>query len=483
MTRLRPTFLLLRLCLLALLLGPAASSRAGVFDDHQGDWLGPVRLQDGRALRVGVSLFRRADGSEGGAYAQPDQGSHGAPLSDVREAGAAIEAQGPNGLRLRLRPVGDELEAELSLGPQRFTARLRRVDGLGAPVRPQTPVPGAARGYTERELVVTAADGVKLAATLSLPTGPGPRPGVVLVGGSGPVDRDASHDGHRPFAVLADDLARHGIAVLRYDKRGVMRSAGRYADNSQDSMVADALAAARALAAQEGVAGVGLVGHSEGGVIAALAAARAPATVTHLVALAAPGLRGRDNLLLQDRLGLRARGVPDAEAEVVLAHAAAFYDTVLAHEDPERRLQALQALRGALSPAQAALVDRHAAGWVTLNPDWARLPQARDLLVSNFGAVWQAVRCPVLALNGDKDVQVPADENLEAIAAALRAGGHRSVRTIRLAGLNHMLQTAGTGLEDEYARIEETVAPSALAAVRAFVASVGREAGPVAARP
>lgn len=280
--------------------------------------------------------------------------------------------------------------------------------------------------------------------------------------------RDEEGMGHKTFAVLADHLARRGVAVLRYDKRGVAASTGDYDGHTQADLVADLAAVVRQMRARPGFGKLGLIGHSEGPHLAAEVAARDPKSVDFLVSLAGVGLNGFDALRLQDKAGMAGRGAAGEELARLEAYFAAWYGIIVAEPDADVRIARLKALQAALPQADRDLIKKYGANTDTLSLDWAAKPFVRADLLSDAPAWWARVRAPVLALNGDLDRQVPP-ENLAGIAAALKAGGNRRVETVLLPRLNHLMQTAPTGAEEEYAVIDETLAPVVLERVTTFV--------------
>jgi hypothetical protein len=291
---------------------------------------------------------------------------------------------------------------------------------------------------------------------------------IILVPGSGPATRDEEACGHQPFRVLADHLARNGVAVLRYDKRGIARSTGDYDQHTWPQLVEDLDGVVRALKARRTFNRLGLAGHSEGSQIAAAEAARHPERVDFVVSMAGVGLPGLDAMLAQDRLYARDHGAGPAETDRLMVYVRAFYTTVLAQPEAGPRVAALKALFAGLPPEDKALVEKREMNQGTLSLEWAAKPFLRAFLQSDAPADWRAVRCPVLALNGSLDHQVPQDPNLVGILAALKAGGNPHVESAVLPSLNHLFQTARTGSDEEYAAIDETLAPVALQRITAF---------------
>ena len=346
----------------------------------------------------------------------------------------------------------------------------------GDPAKPQDPKPPLP--YAVRDVEVRHPAGHVLAGTLVVPPGASASsrvPGVVFITGSGPQDRDEAIMGHRPFLVIADALARRGIASLRCDDRGVGRSTGDFAAATSADFATDAAAAFDLLAAVPEVdpARVGFVGHSEGGIVGPIAAevleARggASARPAFIVLLAGPGVDGAAILKAQNEAIFRAGGVAgDALAQVVAAHAACVDAAAAGAPADELRAKA------------AAMVEAQMrAGGDAAAVDDAQRAKIVDGVVAQMRAPWmlafmrldpalalRRLRCPALALFGERDLQVIPAQNEAPVAAALReAGVPATVRT--MPGLNHLFQPAARGTIDEYASIDVTVDPAVLALV------------------
>ena len=311
---------------------------------------------------------------------------------------------------------------------------------------------------------------IALAGSLTLPPGAGPFPAVLLVPGSGPMDRDETVFGHHPFLVLADALTRRGLAVLRLDDRGVGRSTGNFSAATAFDLAQDAEAAFDYLKQRPEVdpRRVGLLGHSEGGMLAPVIASRRP-DVAFIVLLAGPGEPGDALLLSQAKAMNVAAGVPP-EAQAANARVQRVVFAIV------RRVQTTAEL-------QTRLQQEQAAGRLPKVP-WQRLmlgslPWFRSFLDFDPQIYLRRVSCPVLALIGARDTQVPAEENLPLIRAALQQAGNRDVQVTELPGLNHLFQTAVTGLPAEYASSPETIAPVALQVISDWVAAHTRPRPPV----
>jgi pimeloyl-ACP methyl ester carboxylesterase len=451
---------------LALLFAQSAAY-ADPVQDHPGFWLGKIKIPDGPELRIGAELFVRADGSAWASLASPDQGSFNIPVKAIhQEPGDSFVLDVGFG-SLEMRWAKDHFDGKWKQGGDDLPLSLVRVDGFQDAKRPQTPKPPFP--YKDQEIAIRGKDGVTLGGTLSVPNAPARPNAVVLVAGSGPQTRHVQNAGHRLFDVLADHLARQGIAVLRYDKRGIGRSTGSYHGHTTAQLADDAYAAVQALKASGRFKHVGLVGHSEGSQVAAAVAATHPEAVDFLVSMAGVGMKGLDLMLLQDRQYALDQGATPQELERLMPYVRSYYDTVLATPDGEPRIAALKAVHANLPAADRELIEARHMNAGTLSPTMAAAPFLPVILKDDSRAYWRAIHRPVLVLGGSLDHQVPAAENVAGIAEALKTNPHAKVESAVLPSLNHGFQTARTGKEDEYATIDETIAPVAMQKIAAFV--------------
>lgn len=431
-----------------------------------GTWEGTLRVS-GAALRIVFHIAEDAGGAVSATMDSPDQGARGIPVAGVRVEGDRVTIEVPTvgGSFTGTVKRPGTMAGTWEQSGLRLPLDLERTGGakpVSRPQEPSRPLPYRAEEVTVPE----PAAGLALAGTLTLPPGRGPFPAAVLISGSGPQDRDETVFGHRPFLVLADALTRRGIAVLRMDDRGVGRSTGTFAGATDDDFVGDTLAGVAYLAARPDIdhRAIGLIGHSEGGLVAPKAAARSR-DVAFVVLLEAPGVPLRRVLAEQSALILRAGGAGE-EAVAAAAETQKRCFAVLDREqDPAKARAAIVEVLWSGVPGRDTLSsDERKAMQTAFAGEAARLtsPWLRDLLDYDPATALARVRCPVLAVGGGKDLQVPAKENLAAIAAALKSGGNRDVTVEELPGLNHLLQPAGTGAPSEYATIETTIAPEAL---------------------
>ncbi len=428
-------------------------------DRFTGDWLGTLSIGN-TDLRVVFHLKTDADGNLTGTMDSPDQGAKDIPIGRVLVTADTVRFRIPSIAGTYAGVYKDSTETRLDgvwiQGGQRLPLSLKQTEQAPTVERPQEPslpYPYASETVRFRN---EAAD-VTLEGTLTYPSNVDePVPGVVLVAGSGPSDRNATIMGHKPFLVLADALTQRGLAVLRFDERGVGRSSGTQKGTTSRDLSQDVAAAVEHLARQEEVSSkqIGVIGHSEGGLIAPMVATRTD-QVAFLVLLAAPGLPG--DAILADQLDRRVR-----------------------EQGGNRRIRALQrgtqkrifeVLKQDADSAEIAsqlrkimIQSRGISGDETINSEIQRLmdPWLRFFISHDPASTLRKVDVPVLALAGGKDQQVAPDTNQAAIAKALNADTNPSVTVRTLDGLNHLFQTAETGDPSEYGHIEETFDPNAI---------------------
>jgi pimeloyl-ACP methyl ester carboxylesterase len=426
-------------------------------------------------LSLVFHLFKQKDGSYTATLDSPDQGAKGLVFDDVRVKGNAV--------RLEMKSLkivfdgerskdGEELAGTFTQAGQAVPLTLKRVATVKEARRPQHPN----RPYPYEDIEVAYENpktGLKLAGTLTLPRSNGPFPAALLITGSGPQDRDETILGHKPFLVLADHLTRRGIAVLRVDDRGVGGSTGRFQSATTADFADDVRAGIAFLKSRKEInpAQIGLIGHSEGGLIAPMVASRSK-DVAFVVMLAGPGVPGHEILLTQNVAILKLTGVGTqalAQQKEILAQV---IDVIRAEKDNVVAMKKL----GAVIEAMTAKLDQKQ------KQELLKAMPAADAQLKQLMSPWfryfldhdprpalRRLRCPVLALNGEKDVQVDAKANLREIEAALQQGGNKDFTIRELPNLNHLFQTSKTGAVSEYRAIEETFAPVALDAVSEWI--------------
>lgn len=438
-----------------------------------GDWHGALKVQ-GLQLRL-VFHISQTGGGYSATMDSPDQNATGIPAT------ASFER---NVLKLSVANIGVEYEGALGADGnikgtfkqmgQSFPLDMSRTAlEKETPLRPQEPA--KPYPYSEEEVVFENKQaGVRLAGTLTMPKrGKGGFPAVVLISGSGAQNRDEELMGHKPFLVIADYLTRHGIAVLRFDDRGTGASSGDFQSATSLDLSFDAEAAVHYLLTRKEINGrrIGLIGHSEGGSIAPMIAARS-ADVAFIVLLAGTGIPGSELLLLQDEALNRAAGMGEEDLQALVAFYRSAFNLVLQSPPEEVRQPVLaERLRELVANYPAAKEGAGGNDEMFVNSLATQLasPWMQYFLKYNPALELEKVKCPVLSLNGEKDLQVPAKANQTAIAAALAKGGNRAVTIKEFPGLNHLFQECETGRPAEYGRIEQTISPLVLEEIRTWI--------------
>lgn len=428
-----------------------------------GTWLGT--LDTGAIkLRVAFHIVNMSDGLHA-TMDSLDQNAKGIPVTSVDLSGSS--------LKMTVSAVGGTYQGTVSKDQQSIDGTwtqgggslplvLKRVKDASQLERPRPQEPKPPLPYRSEEVSYeNKAAAITLAATLTIPQGKGPFPAVVLLTGSGPQDRDEAIMGHKPFLVLSDYLTRRGIVVLRADDRGIGKSGGVFAKATTADFATDAEAGIAFLKSRPevDVHKIGLVGHSEGAIEAAMVAARNP-DVAFIVMMAGTAVPGDQIIVEQVRLIAEARGATPEHIQQAVEKERAVLDIVKTVKDETAMKQQLRAaLTGTV--ADAAL----GAEVTQLTSPWFRYFIAYDPAID-----LRKVKCPVLAIDGSKDLQVPPKQNLDGIHAALEQAGNKNVETVEFPGLNHLFQHAMTGSPTECAEIEETIAPEVLEKIAGWVA-------------
>ena len=338
------------------------------------------------------------------------------------------------------------------------------------PKRPQEPKPPFPY-YTEEVKFINKTTGDTLAGTLTLPNKNAKCPIAILISGSGAQDRNEELLGHKPFLVIADYLARNGIGTLRYDDRGVGESKGNFHSATTFDFSTDAEAALGYLTTRKNidVKHIGFIGHSEGGIIAPMVAAR-NSNVAFCVLLAGAGIRGDKLLLRQTNDISKAMETPDSIRMSEDQTNRKAFDIILNTKDIEKQKSKLAALirenvqKMAQDAASEEVEKRQATILKQLTSPWFQYFVKYDP-----APTLSKVKCRVLALNGERDLQVSPKENLTAIRKALEAGGNKNFRIVELPGLNHLFQECQTGVSSEYGSIEQTFSPKALETIAKWI--------------
>lgn len=435
-----------------------------------GQWYGMLKV-GGSQLRLTMDVIQ-TDAGYTGKLISVDQGNTQLPFEWFKTDG--------NNIHLKTTIANIEykgtLKDEIITGvfvqggqaiPLNFTREKLEKFIPARPQEPKAPFP-----YTSEDITfLNTRDNISLAGTLTMPSEGSGFPVVVLISGSGPQNRNEELMGHKPFLVLADRLTRNGIAVLRYDDRGVALSKGDFASATSADFANDAEAAVAYLKTRKEInpKKIGLIGHSEGGLIAPMIAARNK-DVAFIVLMAGPGVPGKDVLLLQIELLNKAAGVPNSEIEKQVKQTRDAIDILSMQGDSAVMMSAYWAYAKKsyteLPDSARKMIpeEQYAKQFATMTSPWFRYFLSYDPATS-----LEKVKVPVLALNGTKDLQVWAPQNLPAIEKALKKGGNKKYIIKELPNLNHLFQEAGTGGSAEYAVIQQTLSPVLLNDITNFI--------------
>ena len=436
---------------------------------------------EGAILILGTELaiqveFQAGDQGLAATIDIPQQGAAGLALANVRFDPPTVHFELPAGPGVAIfdgELRGEEIAGKFLQAGMAGEFRLARRAASALPQAAPEPLP-----YREEEVTFVTADGT-FAGTLTLPPGPGRHPAVVLLTGSGAQNRDEELFGFKPFRLIADHLTRNGITVLRYDDRGIGGTTASAAQATSAEFASDALAAVAYLKARPEIDAqrVGLLGHSEGGLVGPLAATRSR-DVALLVLISGPGVPGEQILLEQAAAIGRAQGANAADLEREAGFQRRAFAAVRSGSDPVT----IRAEVSSLAREQLARLpeeQRQAIGGSDQVVETAIEAQVRMLQSPWFrffldydpAPTLEKVRCPVLALFGEKDLQVPAETNRKAVAEALARGGNADVTTMILPGANHLFQAAALGTPNEYAALKKEFVPGFLETISRWIRS------------
>ena len=439
-----------------------------------GNWEGKLTIS-GMTLRVIFKISMDAGGKIIVTMDSPDQSIKGIPVEDVQ-----LKNQQ---LHLGIKSVGGYFEGiankdlstiagHLHQDGQSFPIALNRVkqeDRIKRPQEPQKPYP-----YHEEEVAYMNKDaGITLAGTLTLPATEGFFPAVILISGSGTQDRDETILNHKPFLVLSDYLTRLGIAVLRVDDRGIGGSTGGSREDTSEDFAGDVISGIEYLKNRREInpQQIGLIGHSEGGIIAPMVAAENH-DIAFVIMLGGTGLSGEEVIYLQAAMLARVYGASDELVNLERNNQEKLFDILKEETNnsiaEEKMRNVMTEMLGEMSED-----DKLTLG-LTENNMESQLqimlsPWYRNFLFYDPRIALKKVICPVLAIVGEKDLQVAPKENLQAIEEALRSGNNEDYKVIEMPNLNHLLQAAETGSPAEYGKIEETISPKVLELVGQWI--------------
>ena len=434
--------------------------------DIAGQWNGLLNIP-GSPLRLAINITK-TDTGFASTLDSPDQGAFGIPVDTTSFENTTLKIIVVNlGIQYKGEFANDSFEGTFLQGGMALPLELSRnkieKTTVNRPQEPKKPYPYDAEdvSFHNEEANIT------LAGTLTLPKKEGKYPAVVLISGSGPQDRNEEIVGHKPFLVISDYFTRNGIAVLRFDDRGVGKSTGDFTKATSLDFATDVKSAVAFLKTRKEIDAtkIGLVGHSEGGVIAPMVAAESK-DIDFIVLLAGTGIPGDRLLSLQGRLIEKASGA----SETKINNSSAIRDKMIAMTIVSKDIKLLKDdLRAYLNEeiqnaASKALIPQGLSEeqFINMQIEFMATPWMVYFLRHDPAIVLEKVDCAVLAVIGEKDLQVPPKENLMAIENALKKGGNKNLTTVEFPNLNHLFQECKTGAPQEYGTIEQTFSPVAL---------------------
>ncbi len=458
---------------LILITALSALSKGTETEGIEGIWMGTLKVSVVE-LRIVFKISANADGTLTATIDSPDQGAEDIPVNKVTfENGRFyLESKTIHGSYEGNMKEDSSIEGTWRQGGLSFPLLLKRVDEaptLHRPQEPKKPYP-----YIEEEVSYENEEaGIKLAGTFTFPRYEGPFPAVILITGSGAQDRNETVCGHRPFLVLADYLTRKGVAVLRADDRGVGGSTGNLLEATSEDLASDVLAGVKYLKSRKEVnpKEIGLIGHSEGGIIAPIVATQS-SDVAFIVLMAGTGLTVEEIIYLQDDLLLKTVGVSDEVLALQRTSSEQIFEIIKNEKDnkiAKKKIRNIMTdILGKLSKEEK---DSLGASEATMEIQLKMLLSRwfRFFLTYDPKTALMKVKCPVLAINGQLDIQVPPKENLSAIKEALKTGGNTNYTIQELPKHNHLFQRAETGTVSEYSKIEETISPIALESISQWI--------------
>ena len=450
---------------LSILVITLLTSFISIAQDITGQWHGVLKVQ-GTQLRLIINISKTDNGFTS-TMDSPDQRAKGIPVTTTTFDNPNIKFEVANiGIEYKGALEGNQIIGVFKQGGQEFPMNLSRKPIEKEVIkRPQTPTEPYSY-HSEEVTFLNKKENILLSGTLTLPKKEGNYPVVILISGSGAQNRDNEVLGHKSFLVIADHLTKNGIGVLRYDDRGVGKSKGNFKMATSADFATDVESAVTYLKTRKEIhpKKIGLVGHSEGGFIAPIVASKSK-DVSYIVLLAGTGISGDKILLLQQDLIARASGVSDIIIKKSLETNSKMFEMINKSKDSLTLKTALtNLLMDSLKNNTSAEMPNGMTKdeFVNRQIDQISSPWMQYFIKFDPAKTLVKIKCPVMAVNGEKDLQVPPKENLSAIKNALIKGGNKNITTKEYINLNHLFQECKTGSPDEYATIEQTFSPIVL---------------------
>ena len=435
-------------------------------------WSGDIEIM-GQVLAIAVE-FKSVTNKPAGTIDIPVQRAKGLILKNITFEAFKAHFELPAGPGLAIfdgELNKDTLRGSFQQAGIQGTFWLARGERSKKESPPEEPVP-----YKQEE-VIFHNDTLKFAGTLTLPPKPGRHPAVVMITGSGPQNRDEELFGFRPFKMIADHFTRKGIAVLRYDDRGVGGSSGSTSSSTTSDFANDVIAAVKYLQTRSDIKPdqIGLCGHSEGGIVAPLAVSREK-TIAFIILMSGTGLNGAEIVLAQSSLIAKADGTPEADIKENIAVSRRLFNAVREGQDLEQFRKELMELGrrqlDKMKPEERKTIvnpDEYLESKIKGQLAQIQTPWFRFFLSYEPAPALALVRCPVLALFGELDLQVPAEMNKEAIEKALRIGNNKDFLMKVFPKANHLFLTAKTGSPSEYGSLKKDFVPGFLETMSGWI--------------
>ena len=448
--------------------------------DLSGIWSGKLDLPNTVKLTIAFNLSKDEAGNYKATLDSPDQGAMGIPTESTTINNDSVRIEIPI---IKGYYVGKIFYDEMKIvgkwnqAGSSFDLDVKKVDKLEKPNRPQEPKEPYPYN-SEEVLFKNEKDNVVLAGTLTFPKEGSNFPAVVMITGSGGQDRNEELLGHKPFLVISDFLTRNGIAVLRFDDRGIAQSTGDHSKATSEDFANDVLAAVQFLKERKEIdkTKIGLIGHSEGGMIAPLAAIQSD-DVSFIILMAGPGIPGDSILYLQGALIQRAEGESEEKIKKSVELQRSIFKMVINSTDDEKLNKDLRDKFYEEYPNMTEEEKKEIGDpevYLDMQIKTITSPWFKYFLKFDPAPVLEKVKCAVLAINGENDLQVPPRENLSAIKSALERSGNNNFEVVELKRLNHLFQSSETGRISEYGQLEETISPLALQTMLDWIKKINK---------
>lgn len=445
--------------------------------DLSGSWVGKLKLPNGIQLTIVFNLQKTGD-EYSATLDSPDQGAKGIPCGKVKVENDSIGIDVPaivGNYAGKINYSDKKITGYWNQAGSSFELNLEYTKEVAAPKRPQEPKPPFPYNVEEVRFR-NEKDNITLAGTLTYPKENKKYPAVVMITGSGAQNRDEEIFNHKPFLVIADHLTKNGFAVLRFDDRGFGESEGNHSLATTMDFAEDVRAAVNFLKTRDEIdkRKIGLIGHSEGGMIAPIVASSSD-DIAFIILMAAPGVPGDSILYLQTELIYKAEGQSTEKIQQILKGLREVY-AILKSDEEETSLREKLKIKFQELFNQLTDEEKKQYGnpetYMEMEIRMVMSPWFRYFLKFNPIEYLVKVKCPVLAINGEKDLQVPPKENLSAIESALKRSGNKKFLIKELPGLNHLFQTSQYGTIGEYGVIEETISPDALKVITEWLKEI-----------